>query len=120
MAARGLDVKNLLLVVNYDCPNHYEDYVHRVGRTGRAGNKGYAYTFILPEREYFMPKFYIFLSDQERMAGEICRAFESAGSKPPDELKSMFDRFVEEMRAQGKEVHLGGKGFASSLYKIII
>lgn len=53
VAARGLDVKNLILVVNYDCPNHYEDYVHRVGRTGRAGKKGYAYTFVLPERELF-------------------------------------------------------------------
>ena len=29
VCARGLDVKNLILVVNYDCPNHYEDYVHR-------------------------------------------------------------------------------------------
>ena len=48
VAARGLDVKKLVLVVNYDCPNHYEDYVHRVGRTGRAGNKGFAYTFVLP------------------------------------------------------------------------
>ena len=37
VAARGLDVPNLILVVNYDCPNHYEDYVHRCGRTGRAG-----------------------------------------------------------------------------------
>lgn len=35
VAARGLDVKQLILVVNYDCPNHYEDYVHRCGRTGR-------------------------------------------------------------------------------------
>lgn len=39
VAARGLDVKQLILVVNYNCPNHYEDYVHRAGRTGRAGNK---------------------------------------------------------------------------------
>lgn len=39
VAARGLDVKHLILVVNYNCPNHYEDYVHRAGRTGRAGNK---------------------------------------------------------------------------------
>ena len=38
VCARGLDVKNLILVVNYDCPNHYEDYVHRVGRTGRYAN----------------------------------------------------------------------------------
>ena len=40
VAARGLDVKALRLVVNLDSPNHYEDYVHRVGRTGRAGMKG--------------------------------------------------------------------------------
>jgi len=31
VCARGLDVKDLILVVNYDCPNHYEDYVHRCG-----------------------------------------------------------------------------------------
>lgn len=35
IAARGLDVKDLVLVVNYETPNHHEDYVHRVGRTGR-------------------------------------------------------------------------------------
>ncbi|CAB3406901.1 unnamed protein product [Caenorhabditis bovis] len=104
VAARGLDVKNLILVVNYDCPNHYEDYVHRVGRTGRAGRKGYAYTFVLPEH-------------QEKMAGEICRAFETAGCKAPPELKAMFERFKKEMADQGKEVKLGGKGFAGSGYK---
>ena len=36
VAARGLDVKDLCCVINYEVPNHYEDYVHRVGRTGRA------------------------------------------------------------------------------------
>lgn len=35
IAARGLDVKDLVLVVNYEVPNHHEDYVHRVGRTGK-------------------------------------------------------------------------------------
>ena len=50
VAARGLDVKELVLVVNYDCPNHYEDYVHRCGRTGRAGTKGFAETFVTPEQ----------------------------------------------------------------------
>ena len=48
VAGRGLDVKHLVLVINYSCPNHLEDYVHRVGRTGRAGNKGTAFTFITP------------------------------------------------------------------------
>ena len=42
VAARGLDVKQLKLVINFDAPNHMEDYVHRVGRTGRAGNKALA------------------------------------------------------------------------------
>lgn len=50
VAARGLDVKQIVLVVNYDCPNHYEDYVHRVGRTGRAGRKGFAWTFLTHEQ----------------------------------------------------------------------
>lgn len=45
VAGRGLDVKGLLLVVNYAAPNHLEDYVHRVGRTGRAGAPGTAVTF---------------------------------------------------------------------------
>jgi ATP-dependent RNA helicase DDX46/PRP5 len=49
VAGRGLDVKDLVLVINYHCPNHLEDYVHRVGRTGRAGKKGTAYTFISPD-----------------------------------------------------------------------
>jgi len=42
-------------VVNYDPPNHHEDYVHRVGRTGRAGNKGTAITFIGPTEERYAP-----------------------------------------------------------------
>ena len=46
VAARGLDVKELELVINFDVPNHYEDYVHRVGRTSQAGHKGCAITFI--------------------------------------------------------------------------
>lgn len=46
VAARGLDIKGVGLVVNYDVPNNSEDYVHRIGRTGRAGAKGYAITFL--------------------------------------------------------------------------
>jgi len=49
VAARGLDVPNLSHVFNYDIPNNAEDYVHRIGRTGRAGNEGHAYTLALPE-----------------------------------------------------------------------
>ncbi len=46
VAARGLDVKGVSHVINYDTPWHPDDYVHRIGRTGRAGAKGDAYTFV--------------------------------------------------------------------------
>lgn len=51
VAARGIDIEDLTHVVNYDIPQDPESYVHRIGRTGRAGKKGVAITFIEP-REY--------------------------------------------------------------------
>ncbi|SFK36388.1 ATP-dependent RNA helicase RhlE [Desulfomicrobium apsheronum] len=49
VAARGLDISNLPFVVNYDIPNSPEDYVHRIGRTGRAGVSGIAVSLVSPE-----------------------------------------------------------------------
>lgn len=49
VAARGLDVKDITLVVNYDLPSNFEDYVHRCGRTARAGKKGTAISFFTPK-----------------------------------------------------------------------
>ena len=46
VAARGLDVKGVSHVINYDTPWHPDDYVHRIGRTGRAGAKGHSYTLV--------------------------------------------------------------------------
>ena len=46
VASRGLDIPNVTHVINYDPPKVYEDYVHRIGRTGRAGKKGTALTFV--------------------------------------------------------------------------
>jgi len=48
IAARGIDVKNISLVINYDLPDNHEDYVHRIGRTGRAGTTGKAVSFAAP------------------------------------------------------------------------
>lgn len=46
VAARGIDVPNVSHVINYDVPGTYEDYIHRIGRTGRGGKKGIALTFV--------------------------------------------------------------------------
>lgn len=75
VAARGLDVKQLKLVINYDAPNHMEDYVHRAGRTGRAGNKGTCVTFITP--------------DQERYSVDIYRALKASEATIPTELEEL-------------------------------
>jgi ATP-dependent RNA helicase RhlE len=54
IAARGLDVEDVSHVINYDVPSAPEDYVHRVGRTGRAGNQGKAITIVAPVDELSM------------------------------------------------------------------
>ncbi len=96
VAARGLDVKHLILVINYDCPNHYEDYVHRCGRTGRAGNKGFAYTFITP--------------DQHKYVGDIIKALELSKGHIPEELEDMWKTYTDKLRAEGKIKSLPGSG----------
>lgn len=95
VAARGLDVKQLMLVVNYDAPNHLEDYVHRAGRTGRAGNTGTAVTFITPE--------------QERYSLDIAKALRQSGQEVPDEVQKLVDAFLEKVKS-GKE-KVSGSGF---------
>jgi ATP-dependent RNA helicase DDX46/PRP5 len=53
VASRGLDIQSIILVINFKCPTHIEDYIHRIGRTGRAGNKGSAITFFTQADENF-------------------------------------------------------------------
>jgi ATP-dependent RNA helicase DDX46/PRP5 len=99
VAARGLDVKDLGLVINYECPNHMEDYVHRVGRTGRAGQKGTAYTFITHE--------------QERFAPDIVKALKTSNVEIPLELAALSEGFLVKVRAgeaQSVGSGFGGKG----------
>jgi ATP-dependent RNA helicase RhlE len=56
VAARGLDVSMVSHVINFDVPLIYEDYVHRIGRTGRANNIGVSMTFCSPAEEYYIKK----------------------------------------------------------------
>lgn len=98
VAARGLDVKQLKLVINYDAPNHLEDYVHRAGRTGRAGNLGVAVTFITP--------------DQENCAPGIAKALEQSGQPVPDDLSEMRKAHRDKVKSgKAKDTSgFGGKG----------
>lgn len=75
VAARGLDVKDVMYVINYDFPGSLEDYVHRIGRTGRAGAKGTAYTF--------------FTAANARFAKDLISILEEAGQKVSPELAAM-------------------------------
>lgn len=54
IAARGLDIDSLEHVVNFDLPQVSEDYIHRIGRTGRAGNSGQALSLVCPEEAYLL------------------------------------------------------------------
>ncbi|KAK4775884.1 hypothetical protein SAY87_023845 [Trapa incisa] len=100
VAARGLDVKELELVVNFDVPNHYEDYVHRVGRTGRAGRKGCAVTFISEE--------------EARYAPDLVKALELSEQVVPDDLKAIAEAFMAKVNQGLEQAHgtgYGGSGF---------
>ncbi|KAL6818664.1 hypothetical protein GGI42DRAFT_310427 [Trichoderma sp. SZMC 28013] len=98
VAARGLDVKQLKLVINYDAPNHLEDYVHRAGRTGRAGNTGTAVTFVTPE--------------QENCAPGIAKALEQSDQPVPERLNEMRKSHREKVKSgKAKDSSgFGGKG----------
>ena len=51
VAARGLDIADVKQVINYDLPDEIEEYIHRIGRTGRIGNKGRAISFYTPGKD---------------------------------------------------------------------
>ena len=72
VAARGLDIPNVEVVINYTFPLTIEDYVHRIGRTGRAGKTGESYTFFQP-------------TDKSH-AGELQQVIRQAGQEVPEEL----------------------------------
>lgn len=52
IVARGIDIDDITLVINYDVPWEVEDYVHRIGRTARAGENGMSITLVAPEEQY--------------------------------------------------------------------
>jgi len=75
VAARGLDIAMLPCVINYDVPTHADDYVHRIGRTGRAGQEGRAFTLVLPEERRYVDAI-------ARLTGKTIPRLEISGMQP--------------------------------------
>lgn len=78
VASRGIDIHDLTLVINYDFPLNIEEYIHRVGRTGRAGKKGVAIS--------------LFSKSDARYASSLIKILESSNQPIPDQLYEMAVR----------------------------
>lgn len=114
VAARGIDINNLTHVINYSLPQDPESYVHRIGRTGRAGNEGTAITFVTPEeyrklvfikkvaktdiRKEKLPEIQeIVQVKQERLVGEILELIEKQNLS---EYEALSNQLLEKQDAQ--------------------
>jgi ATP-dependent RNA helicase DDX5/DBP2 len=76
VASRGLDVKDIKFVVNYDFPTQIEDYIHRIGRTGRAGAFGTSFTFFTQKNGHY--------------AKDLCKILAEAGQQVPEQLQALI------------------------------
>ena len=111
VAARGLDIARLPCVINYDVPIHADDYIHRIGRTARAGREGRAFTLALPDESRFvdaiakltgkqMPRLEIGGMDQPELADEPQgrrrrgRTRKDAAPAPPQAHPEMRPRYA--------------------------
>jgi len=103
VAGRGLDIRSVGCVINYSAPDHLEDYVHRVGRTGRADEKGVAYTLVNS-------------GDEAKFAPNVVRAMVEAGQGDniSKELRELADEFKG--RVERGEARYAGSGFQGTGY----
>merc|ERR1712039_706704 len=81
VASRGLDVSDVELVINYTFPLTIEDYVHRIGRTGRAGKKGLAVALFCPDSKG--------AQDEKSHAGDLAKVLRDAKQPVPPELEKL-------------------------------
>lgn len=91
IAARGLDIPNLEVVINFDTPHVTGDFLHRIGRTGRAGKRGLAITLVSPKEE-------VALKEVERLMGKAIKREEIEGYTPKVEKAQQGARKVAEKK----------------------
>jgi len=96
VCARGMDIKKVKFVINYEYPLTSEDYVHRIGRTGRANETGIAYTFFDP-------------IENKSLSRELVDIMIEAKQKIPKELQELADTtFARPQRSYIEKLY-GGK-----------
>jgi len=93
VAARGLDVERISHVINYDIPNDTEPYVHRIGRTGRAGRKGDAILFVAPREKRML--YAIERATKQTIEQYVMPTTEDINSKRIDEFKQRISDTLE-------------------------
>ena len=102
IASRGIDVKNIKTVINFECPKNIEVYIHRIGRAGRAGETGTAYSFLQ--------------QSDVRFAVELVKVFENSGYPVSDQLQdlAMLDDNFRRKRISSKMGVTFAKGYNES------
>ena len=98
VAARGLDVNDIECVINFEFPQNIEDYVHRIGRTGRAGKSGYALTFLG--------------ENDGKIASKLIRLLQKAEQKIPTELEDLVSRYRGSNTQSKGQYQMGERSFA--------
>jgi len=108
IAARGIDVKHISLVINFDLPDNSGDYVHRIGRTGRAGRYGKAISFVTPSQKADIKKV-------ERLIRKSLPVL-SLPTLPPQRAKSHNDE-PEERSYNPRSKYSSGRGRGHNSYQ---
>src|SRR5690554_550901 len=108
VSARGMDVSLVTHVINFDVPPNYEDYVHRIGRTARAGNKGDAITFVDPSEEWHWKKI-----------GELIRTEIIPGDIPAEVeiVETSFEERQQQLREIDKQRKIDDPGFQGAFHQ---
>ena len=108
LAARGLDVDHITHVINYDLPEDPEVYIHRIGRTARAGRRGHAWTFVTPEQGQM-------LTEVEKLAGAMIEKQDYPDFKPGPVPQDVQDERERGVRKRDAPRSLSERGVAGAV-----
>jgi len=92
VAGRGLDINSISHVINFDVPNNPEDYIHRIGRTGRAGNKGTSITLFSEEDKEMI---------EDLIVSAVNQALQSANKAAEEKMSSLTGGISSKIKFPG-------------------